>query len=160
MRVNLIAFSVLPLFLSGATWASEPLGTHLESISGKVLINQGEGFVAADSKTTLKHGTKVLVGEGSTAVLSFAANEPLPPCTMVLKPKSVTTVTDSGMCEAQQKAEVGAFEAVQITPVASDRPSGIPPYIVGTGFFTIVAGVAIFTLFDDDDDNGGPVSPP
>jgi hypothetical protein len=157
MRVNLIAFSVLPLFLSGATWASEPLGTHLESISGKVLVNQGEGFVAADSKTTLKHGTKVLVGDGSTAILSFAANEPLPPCTMVLKPKSVTTVTDSGMCEAQQKAEVGAFEAVQITPVASDPPrSTIPPPVVAAGFVTIVAGATIYSLLQDDDS----VSPP
>ena len=155
MRVHLLAFCAVPLIWSGAACASEPLGTHLEAISGKVLVNQGEGFVAATSAMTLKRGTKILVGDDGAATLSYAQKQKPVPCYVNLKPATVTTVTDSGVCASKDEAALRGLEDVTITPVANDDPppSQIPPPLVGVGFFTIVAGAAIYTLLDDDNDS-------
>jgi hypothetical protein len=158
MRVQLLAISALPLFWSGVSLSAEPLGTHLEGISGKVLVSQGEGFVAATSNLTLKRGTKIFVGDDSTATLSLARGKNLGPCYVALKPTSVTTVSDAGMCKAEKEASLGAFEETTITPVASDPPpSGISPAVVAAGFVTIVAGAAIYSLLQKDN---RPVSSP
>jgi hypothetical protein len=159
MRVHLLAISALPLFWSGVSLSAEPLGTHLEGISGKVLVSQGEGFVAATSNLTLGRGTKIFVGDDSTATLSFARGKNLGPCYVALKPTSVTTVSDADMCKADQEASPGAFEATTITPVAGDPPpSGISPPMVAAGFVTIVAGVTVYTLLHND--HSRSVSPP
>ncbi len=158
MRTIFYAVCALPFFLSGASIAAEPKGTHLEFISGKVLVNQGKGFVPAKSDTMLQSGTEIFVGDDSTATLSFTQNHKQKPCRVVLKPGSVTTVSDSGMCEEVNEAAIGNFETTRITPVAGGPPpSEIPPPVAAGVFIAGVAALAIFGLVQDDN-NDTPIS--
>jgi hypothetical protein len=151
MRTIFYSICALPFFLSGASIAAEPTVTRLEFISGKVLVNQGKGFVTANSNTLLQPGTEIFVGDDSTATLSFAQNHQQKPCSVVLKPASVTTVSDSGMCEEVNEAAIDSFETTKITPVAGDPPpSQIPPPVAAGVFVTSVAALAIFGLVQGD----------
>jgi hypothetical protein len=159
MRVIKLALCALPMLFSVPSFSAEPLGTHLEFISGKVLVNQGQGFVAANSNTTLKRGTEIFVGDGSTATLNFAQNHKQKPCSVVLKPASVTTVSDGGMCKEHDEAAIGSFETTKITPVAGDPPpSQIPPPVAAGVFIAGVVGLTVLGLVDNN--NSTPASPP
>ncbi len=154
MIVRLLTVISLPVLLSSASFAAEPVGAYLEAISGKVLVNQGKGFSVGQGNVTLKSGTKVMVGENSGAVLVYPATESNAGCQIELKPTSVTRVTGAEMCDTQLGETQGLAGDVVITPTAAE--SGIPPVLVGVGFFAIAAGAFAYSLSENDDD---PISP-
>jgi hypothetical protein len=60
--------------------------------SGKVLINKGKGFVPVLGAMSLNDGDKVLVGENSFAVVSYAE------CAVSISSPTVMSITKTAPC--------------------------------------------------------------
>jgi hypothetical protein len=152
MKFRHFAVVALPILMSSASFAAEPMGVHLEGVSGKVLVNQGKGFSAGLTNVSLKSGSKIMLGEDSTATLVFPQTKLHDACQVELKPSSVTRVAGHGMCDAQMGETQGLVEQPIITPTAgSGTPSSLPPEVVGLGFVAIVAGAAIYGVANNGD---------
>jgi hypothetical protein len=157
MILKALAIVSIPVLLSTAAISAESAPARLENVAGKVLINQGKGFVPANAAASIAFGTKIMVGANSQATLTFAKTKSHKGCSIVLDPTSVTTVSDIGMCDTQLGAmDVTADQAI-ITPTASSAPpSTIPPQVVALGFVAVVAGAAIYSLTQSDAAISGP----
>jgi hypothetical protein len=111
--------------------------------SGKVLINKGKGFVPAAGTVSLNDGDKVMVGENSFAVVSYAD------CAVSISSPTVMSITKIAPCGGS----TGDFAIVQ--PVAAPV-TATPLVVLGVAG---LAGAAIIALAVASDDND-PVSIP
>ena len=115
---------------------------ELSSVSGKVLVNSGEGFVAATAETVLTPGSQIMVGEDSSAVLSYLGSD----CKVEVAPASVLTVAEAAPCVAGQT--VGAIDGVFVTPVADiDVPAPVVlpilPLLLGAAAIATVGFIVL-----------------
>ena len=115
---------------------AEPNFAQMQSVQGKVLINQGKGFVAALSGLALKPGDKILVGMQASAVVTYQNG-----CEVSVSEPKVFKIAKTAPCEAGAKtASVGQSFA---SPVASSGGGGLPPPVIGVGAFSAVAVTAL-----------------
>jgi hypothetical protein len=117
-------------------------------VSGKVLVNKGEGFVPVAGSFALQAGDKVLVGENSFATISYKE------CAVSLSKETVFKVTKAAPCLTGEKA--AAAEGVFITPTADPYVAAAPfPWpvilLVGVGGTAIACAVACNDIFNDKD---------
>jgi hypothetical protein len=111
----------------------------INSVSGAVLVNKGEGFVSVSDLTELKAGDKVFVGEGGFASVSYAE------CVVTLDKPMVHAVTKVAPCNV-------------ITPAADlDEPAaaglaGLPilPLVLIGGAAVIGGAIIINEVLEDD----------
>jgi hypothetical protein len=123
----LTATAALVLGTTIAYAAENPVAV-LSDVSGKVLVNQGEGFVAAVGDIQLFAGDRVMVGDQSFAVVSYKD------CAVSMDKPSMTTVSKE------------ACEAAVISPVADidPAPQGYAPLAgLPLAFLLPVGAVAI-----------------
>ena len=129
-----LGFSVSSTFISLAV--AEPNFAQVQSVHGKVLINQGKGFVAAFGGVTLKPGDKILVSQQASAVVAYGNG-----CEVSVSEAKVLTIAKTAPCPAGAKiASVGSSFA---TPVAGGSGGGLPPAAIGLGAFGAVAATAL-----------------
>ena len=103
-----ISASLLALAMfSSAAFAGNVAAT-ISDFSGKVLVNQGKGFVPALGSISLKAGDKVMVGENSFAVVSYAE------CAVSISSPTVLSVTKDAPC-ASGSAHSNRSGDVQVT---------------------------------------------
>ncbi len=146
MRKTIVAtlsFLTLPTF---SAFSAETPVASFKNITGKVLVNTGNGFVPATPSLELQSGNKVLLGDNSSAKILFIQNG----CSLELIPAAVTTITDSSMCQQA---------GLTITPTHSKpTPPGVRPVFVGTAFFAATLATVVYAAATNDDDT--PVSGP
>ena len=107
---------------------------QVQSVQGKVLVNQGQGFVSASSGLTLKPGDKVLISKEASAIVAYANG-----CEVSVSEPKLLTIAKTAPCPANAKvASVGTNFA---NPVAGGG-GGFPPPVIGIGAFAGVAGTA------------------
>jgi hypothetical protein len=121
---------------------------EVSGVKGKVLVNLGEGFVAASAATVLTPGVQIMVGEDSAAVISYLGSD----CKVEVAPASVTTVAEAAPCVAGQV--VGSVDGVFVTPVADidvAAPAVFPifPLLIGAG---VVGTIGYLVLTEDDEE--------
>lgn len=126
--VALIASAVLS---STTALASAPVA-QVHNVSGKVLVNQGEGFVPASEGLSLKHGDKVFVGKDAAASIDYLAAN----CSVDVASSSVVAIQDKAPCAEGEN--VAAVDSVFVNAAATGGGGGyatfvIPTFIVGTG---------------------------
>ncbi len=119
---------------------------QLSDVKGKVLVNLGEGFVAASAATVLTPGAQIMVGEDSAAVISYLGSD----CKVEVSPASITTVAEAAPCVAGQV--VGSVDGVFVTPVADidvAAPAVLPifPLLLGAG---VIGTIGFLVLTEDD----------
>lgn len=150
MRKLLIAATIISSGYGLPAFSAESPIAVLKNISGKVLVNQGKGFVAAKLQVELKTGDKIMVGEDGTATVIFAEIS----CTVDLSPVAVTTITDASMCAVPAPLESSAALETQpaIIPAVGEPPAGgIPPGFIALGFIAVGAGaLAVSESLGDD----------
>lgn len=126
---------------------AQPNFAQMQSIQGKVLVNQGSGFIAATDGVLLKPGDKILVGKEASAIVTYENG-----CEVSISEPKVLTVAKSVPCPAGAKiASVGSSFAA---PVAGGG-GGLPPPVIGLGAFGAVAATALIVNL-----NNKPVSAP
>ena len=122
----------------------------LSDVKGKVLVNLGEGFVAASAATVLTPGAQIMVGEDSAAVVSYLGSD----CKVDVAAASVMTVSDVAPCAAGQV--VGSVNGVFVTPVADIDVAPavvfpVLPLLLGAG---VIATIGFIVLTDDEASTG------
>ena len=156
MRI-LTAVVLASTFVCTSALAAEPVA-QIEAFSGKVLVNQGKGFVAASQGLTLNAGDRILVGKDGAAKLNYIASN----CSVDVASATVVAVKPQAPCaEGQTVAAVDSvfINAAQGSDAAFAAGGGsqfvalvAPAFIVGAG--------AVFTYSITQENNQEPVSQP
>jgi hypothetical protein len=125
----------------------------ISDFNGKVLINKGKGFVPATGSVALNDGDKVLVGDNSFAVVSYAE------CAVSISAPTVMAISTAAPC-AGASGDVAIVQPVA-DPVAAEVSPVFPLPLLFLGAAGVVGGVLLFTdVLDDNDDPAPPVSAP
>ena len=151
----------------------------LSNLDGKVLVNQGRGFVAAKPGMVLNDGDRVIALDGSKAAVVYADG-----CVTQLKENSLLAMSKAGGCNNEPVRTGGGNEQpVRIAQAIGGGSPGAPggvqpsvnpgidagigaPPVVGYGASAalIIGGVGMATMMADTYSNRGlhsnhPVSP-
>jgi hypothetical protein len=131
-------------FLTSAFASNADLAVAtLSDASGKVLINQGEGFSPIEIDMSLKAGDKIFIGEKSLATLSYAN------CAVLLDKPAVITVKADGACNSANSVSPAAD--VYLPPPVVGL-AGIPPAVILTtvGITAVACTVACKSIFGNE----------
>ena len=123
--------------------AAETPVANLSDTTGKILIDQGQGFVASAGQS-LKAGDRVFVGDKSSAIVAYAG------CTVKLDKPTVFVVSKAAPClQGSNSTQIGS---VIITPALDPTPAGAGglsplgtvalvglPVVVGGGLLILTA---------------------
>ena len=131
-----------------ATAAQAEGVAQLTGLTGTVLVNAGEGFIAAGGADPimLKPGDRVLLKEDSTATVTYAE------CSFALAKPALFTVSKTAPC-AKAGEGVNIIPANAGTQNNDDTAGGFPLEAGLVAGAAVIAGAAIFLLDDDDNDN-------
>ena len=116
---------------------------EINLMQGKVLVNQGEGFVALAEGSALKVGDKVLVGKDSSAIISYNGG-----CAVSINEAKVFTVAKAAPCKAGET--VASVDSDLIAPVAASGlgaggifAGGTTGPLVALGAVVLVGGLVV-----------------
>jgi hypothetical protein len=109
------ALKVVSGFVTGVALINMQLAfaqaAQLDAMSGKVLVNHGQGFASVAKAAQLAPGDKVLVGQDGRATLNFTT------CTVTLSGANLYTVPVGAPCAAGDALAI--TNGVFVTPVAA-----------------------------------------
>ncbi len=114
---KIVALAAVAALFASTSIAGAAGLAEITSSSGKVLVNQGAGFVPVAGMMSLNAGDSVMVGEGAQAQISFATG-----CTVTAGSASVTTISDVAPCQAGE--DIGSVGSVFVQPTAA--PAALP----------------------------------
>jgi hypothetical protein len=106
----------------------------LSNVNGKVLVNQGKGFVPANVNMALSPGDRVFVGEKSSALVAYEN------CSVMVDKPAVVSIKSKFDCASQLNGTVIQPVADMAGPVAGSLFGGLAPGAILTG--TVVVGLA------------------
>jgi hypothetical protein len=110
MSKLLIGLCAVSLALSTSAFAFQPIAT-VSGIQGKVLVNQGQGFVVLSAATDLKAGDQVFVGSESRVLVSYLAKN----CSVDISKPQTLTIGKVAPCKKGET--VAALDSSFVTPV-------------------------------------------
>ncbi len=129
--------------LANVAFAESPTApvASVMDLSGKVMVNAGQGFAPASQALALKAGDRLLVGENAFATLSFKT------CTVSLTKPTVFTVSDTPPCDGalvQPVADLPGGGAYPPGGAGLPPVGGIPPFVTTLAFVgPLAVGCAI-----------------
>jgi hypothetical protein len=141
--------TVLSLAMSSAALAFQPVAT-VSGVSGKVLVNHGQGFVALADATDLKVGDQVLVGAESHLMVTYHAKN----CAVDISSPQTLTIGKVAPCEKGET--VAALESTFVTPVNFEAGGGLlggiggPAIVGGVVAVTVIGGLAYYYTQNND----------
>ena len=138
MVKSFISISAAVALIVSTSCAAIAAGSVAELISsnGKVLVNQGKGFVPADSMASLNVGDQVMVGNQSDAQIAYANGG----CVITVNPGSLVRIAEKAPCAKGEK--VAVVDSTMVQPVLA---GGAPPSLalLGLGGLVLVGGLII-----------------
>ena len=158
-KMRLIGAIALSLTLASATVGAASMVATVGDFHGKVLVNQGKGFVPVSGPLSLKAGDTVMVGEESFATVSYSE------CSVALTSPTVFSVSEKAPCAKGEKVAsvAGAF----ITPAADmdpgcagafcGAPALLPLLLVGGAAATV--GIIVIATHKKHKSVCAPVAP-
>ncbi len=164
-----MSWKISPLLLAvalgaatGAQAAEKIVLASLGDVNGKVMINQGRGFVAARAGMEVRVGDRVIALEGASAQVVYKDG-----CVTNLKERNLLPVDAKGcatqplnpMAESVKLAQaIGAGGPKTDTP-PNDKPAPPPP-VADSGMSTgLIAGAAVLGLAAMAGGGGGDSTP-
>lgn len=148
-----LAVAVSMLLASSAIAANAPVA-QLQASNGKVLVNQGKGFVPASGLISLNAGDKIMVGKDSSAsVLYTTAN-----CSVDVAASTVVAVQAKAPCSAGQT--IGAVDSVFVHSAAGSGGNyGGAPYVPYVVTLSLITTGALMAVAITQDENGAVSRP-
>jgi hypothetical protein len=122
-KMRLFGAVALSLALASASVQAATMVAQVGNFHGKVLVNQGEGFVPVSGPLSLKAGDTVMIGEESFATVSYGE------CSVALTSPTVFSVTKAAPCA--EGATVASVDGVFIAPTADMNPAGCAGFMCG-----------------------------
>jgi hypothetical protein len=128
-KMRIFGAVALSLALATASVQAATMVAQVGNSHGKVLVNQGKGFVAVDGTLSLKAGDTIMVGEESFATVSY--NE----CSVALSAPTVFTIGETAPCAKGEKiaSVAGTFITptadADVGPVCSSAFCGAPAFL-------------------------------
>ena len=116
---------------------------EISLVQGKVLVNQGAGFVALAEGASLKAGDKVLVGKDSSALIAYNSG-----CAVSIHEAKIVTVSKVAPCKAGEVVASVGSDLVSPVAVHVAAPAflagNLGPVVVLGGAGLLVAGYLVF----------------
>ncbi len=145
LKVSCAVVLASSLSLSSVAFAASGVA-ELVNVSGKVLVQQGEGFVSVTGSVMLLPGDKVMVGAESSATINYLDGG----CSVSINDQSLVKVAKKAPCG---KGETAAIAGGDLIVPAQDAGRGNPAAAYGVvAVFTIVGGLVV--LLDDNSVSG------
>ena len=161
LKISPLLLAVALGAVTGAHAAEKIVLAALGDVNGKVMINQGRGFVAARSGMEVSVGDRVIALEGASAQVVFKDG-----CVTNLKERNLLPVDAKGCAtqplnpnaEAVKLAQaIGAGGPKTDTP-PNDKPA--PPPVVDSGMSTgAMIGIGVLGLAAMGAGGGGDSTP-
>jgi hypothetical protein len=146
MNVKLGCAVVLIASLLGSAPALADAPTaNLQSVTGKVLLDQGHGYVRANPSTALKAGDRIFIGAKSSAILAFTE------CAVTLDKPMVFTLAAKAPCNAGRvTADIGGtfitpVRGTLVGGVGASAPAGVTTAVT-IGFSALTIGATVNNL--------------
>jgi hypothetical protein len=115
-KMRVFSAMALSLALASASVKAASSVAQMGDFHGKVLVNQGKGFVPVAGPLALQAGDTVMIGEESSATVSY--NQ----CSVALTSPTVFTVGEKAPCAKGEK--VASVQGVFIAPAAHQYAFG------------------------------------
>lgn len=126
---------------------------EIGSIQGKVLVNQGKGFVALAEGSSLAAGDRVMVGKKSLAVIAYSNG-----CLVSINETKVVTVAKVAPCK--DGAHLAMVGSELISPVADIVDPVVPffgaPLLLVGGGVAVIGTILILKKNDGAPGTAGP----
>ena len=130
---RIISAALAVLMVSASVAAAAQSVAVVQNVGGKVLVNKGKGFVPVTSSMKLGAGDTLMIGNKSSATLTYAD------CSIDLSKPAVVTVSTKA-CDGVQKSADGVF----VTPTADVPDAEVaafpwPILLIGGGVLVTTA---------------------
>jgi hypothetical protein len=138
--------TVVALALSATTVMAANNVAVVGDVSGKVLVNNGNGFEPVVGSLSLNVGDRVMVGDNSFATVSFSE------CTVSFSKPTVFVVADAAPC-ASGKSKLDEASVI-VTPTADSTyvaPFPIGLVLLGTAAAATTVFIAVKVLDDKNE---------
>jgi hypothetical protein len=118
----------------GQSYAQDATLPRLAGLQGLVLVDHGDGFVAASPGSQFRGGDRVTAAPGGFAKISYADG-----CNVTVNSRSMATIDSASPCDGGP--------APQLLKTADDTTTGGPGYTApALGPEVIIGGLAIFGI--------------
>jgi hypothetical protein len=148
LRMKKTLVTLLSLAMMSSSVLAGGSAATITDFSGKVLVNHGKGFAPASGVVSLNAGDKVMVGENSFAVVSFAE------CAVSLSTPTVLAIAEKAPC-ATASGDVAVISPVADMDVAAAPIIPVPLIVLGVVGIAGVGLVASGVLDDKNDPASG-----
>ena len=129
-KTRFLGAVALSLALASASVQAATMVASVGDFQGKVLVNQGNGFVPVAGRLALKAGDTVMVGEESFATVTYN-NE----CSVALTSPTMFIVSGKAPCAKGER--VASVDGAFIAPAYGPPPSLLPLLLVGGAGLTV-----------------------
>ncbi len=144
-RPILIAAAIAALVAATGVQAGERVVlASLGDVSGKVMINQGKGYVAARSGMDVREGDRVIALEGAGAQIVYKDG-----CVTNLKERNLLPVSAGGCAARPLNPDGEAVKLAQVVGTGGTKPDSprgdkpAPPPASETPWLQIAGGVGV-----------------
>ncbi len=131
----------------------------ISPVSGEVLVNKGDGFVAISSGAELAPGGQLMVRPGGVAVISYASG-----CTVQVGAGRIWVVQDNPPCTEGNRSidftgRMNGGSLKDSPVVEEERRYDLGPIIWAGVLAGGITAIVIGVTHDHDHDHGRPISP-
>jgi len=138
------AIAAILTSMAGHAWAAEVV--EISEMSGKVLVNMGNGYMQVPDMTLLNEGDSVMVGDDGGAIIVYLDTN----CRVRLPARTVTTISLPDPCKSSAAV-----------PRASSSFVSQPVTWIALFGLAFAGGVAfLITDHDNEEGNSTPISGP
>jgi hypothetical protein len=120
---------------------------QLISSNGKVLVNQGDGFVQPSTGMLLNTGSRIFVGHEASAEITYVADN----CQVVVPADRVVTIEVLSPCQ-NKTVQIHPAADIDLPPEAVAAEPNLLPLVAILGAGAIIGGLCIADVICDDDD--------
>lgn len=150
MKMKFIVAALLASALAGTHALAAAPVAHVGKSSGKVLVNQGKGFVPLAEGAALFAGDKVFVGKDGAASIAYSDKE----CTVDIAPASVMLVQPVAPCAgAETVSSVDSVFIHSAQAVGEGGAAYVPVVLVGSAI--VIGGTLAVAITQDDNPVSG-----
>lgn len=151
MKMKLAFVAVVAAAIASSQALAAVPVAHVGKSSGKVMVNQGKGFVPLAEGAALFAGDKVFVGKDGSASIAYNDKE----CTVDIAPASVMQVQPTAPCAgAETVSSVDSVFIHSAQAVGGGGAAYVPVVLVGSA--VVIGGTLAVAVTQDNN----PVSAP